>query len=68
MRVAIDRAGQEATESFNLEAEVEAWRSQRSRRPVAMTGKVPVVRIRRRARPCSLSDPPADRACSVTTV
>lgn len=67
MRITIDRTGKEATESFNLEAEVEAWRSERSQRPVPMTGKVPVVRVRRRACPSSLSDPPADRARSVTT-
>lgn len=34
-----------------LEAEVEAWRSRRAVRPVATTGKVTVVRIKRRSPP-----------------
>jgi len=44
--------------SSSLEAEAAAWCSKRGRRPVSVTGKVPVVRIRRRAGPGSSADRP----------
>ena len=40
-------------QTSSLEAEAAAWCSKRGRRPVSVTGKVPVVRIRRRAGPGS---------------
>jgi hypothetical protein len=43
MKAIIDRGSRSATEF--LEAEVEAWRSMRSVRPVAKTGIVTVVRM-----------------------
>jgi hypothetical protein len=61
MHATIDTPDQKASASFDLEAEVEAWRSKRLRRPVSMSGKVTVVRIRRRAGPSFMSRRLADR-------
>jgi hypothetical protein len=55
-----DRVGN--TSAFmRLEAEVEAWREKRAVRPLSTSGKVSVVRIRRRGRSASWSGPSADR-------
>jgi hypothetical protein len=48
MRAIEDRI-REAAETSNLEAEAAAWRSRRARKLDTVAGKVPVVRIRRRA-------------------
>jgi len=48
MRAVDDRARVAATSS-RLEAEAAAWGSRRAGRPDTVAGKVPVVRIRRRA-------------------
>jgi hypothetical protein len=56
MRAASDDHGTEAAKCLSLEAEVAAWRSKRSGRPETVAGKVPVVRIGRRARPGSLTN------------
>ena len=56
MRATGDDNGEAASESSGLEAEAAAWRNKRSRRPVSLTGKIPVVRIRRRAGPVSSND------------
>jgi hypothetical protein len=61
MRAPIQGRGGDAAQSLSLEAEVEAWRKNRASRPVSTTGKVPVVRIRRRVR-ASWSGPLAKRA------
>ena len=65
MRAPIEGRRGDAAKSFSLEAEVEAWRKNRASRPVFTTGKVPVVRIRRRVR-ASWSAPLADRAFANT--
>jgi hypothetical protein len=67
MRTTIEGRGKNAAEFSSLEAEVEAWRANRALRAVSMTGKVPVVRIRRRVRPALWSGPSADRALAATT-
>jgi len=46
---AVDDRIREAAETSNLEAEAAAWRSRRTRKLDTVAGKVPVVRIRRRA-------------------
>jgi len=46
---AVDDRIREAVETSNLEAEAAAWRSRRSRKLDIVAGRVPVVRIRRRA-------------------
>jgi hypothetical protein len=46
---AVDHRIREAVETSNLEAEAAAWRSRRTRKLDTVAGKVPVVRIRRRA-------------------
>lgn len=56
MRTGVNDRNQEA-ESLSLEAEAAAWRSKRAGRPDTVAGKVPVVRIRRRARPGSWQAP-----------
>jgi hypothetical protein len=66
MRPPIEGRGGDAAKSFSLEAEVEAWRKNRASRPVFTTGKVPVVRIRRRARAATWSAPLANRAFANT--
>jgi hypothetical protein len=48
MRTVDDRAP-ESAESPSLEAEAAAWRSRRIGNPDSVAGKIPVVRIRRRA-------------------
>jgi hypothetical protein len=54
--------GENTLESLRLEAEVEAWRKKRALRPLSTSGKVSVVRIRRRGRSASWSGPlAADR-------
>jgi hypothetical protein len=67
MRTTIEGRGKHAAGSLSLEAEVEAWRRNRALRTVSTTGKVPVVRIRRRVLPASWSGPSADRALAATT-
>ena len=67
MRTTIEGRGKNAAESLSLEAEVEAWRKNRALRHMSTTGKVPVVRIRRRVRPAPWSGPSADRALAATT-
>jgi hypothetical protein len=66
MRATIEGGDEHPAESLSLEAEVEAWRSNRALRPVSTNGKVPVVRIRRRIRPASWSGRSADRALAAT--
>jgi hypothetical protein len=61
MRATTEDCSKSAVESLGLEAEVAAWRSKRNLRPVCTTGKVAIVRIRRRARPASWSALSADR-------
>lgn len=53
MRATIRGRNQEAAKPLSLEAEAAAWRSKRNSRPDRIAGKVPVVRIRRRAGPAS---------------
>lgn len=67
MRATIEGGAKNAAQSSSLEAEVEAWRNNRALRSVSTTGKVPVVRIRRRVRPASSSGSSADRAIAATT-
>lgn len=67
MRTTIKGRGKNAAESLSLEAEAEVWRKNRALRSMSMTGKVPVVRIRRRVRPASWSGPSADRVLAATT-
>jgi hypothetical protein len=62
MRATSEGGDEHAAESLSLEAEVEAWRANRALRTLSTTGKVPVIRIRRRVRPASWSGPSADRA------
>jgi hypothetical protein len=49
MRATGDDNGEAASGPSGLEAEAAAWRNKRSGRPVSLAGKIPVVRIRRRA-------------------
>ena len=67
MRTTIEGRGKNANESLSLEAEAEAWQRNRALLPETTTGKVPVVRIRRRIRPAPWSGPSADRAIATTT-
>jgi len=53
MRATVDDNGEAASGSSGLEAEAAAWLNKRCRRPVSLSGKIPVVRIRRRAEPGS---------------
>jgi hypothetical protein len=46
---AVDDRTRVAAALSRLEAEAAAWRSRRARKPDTVAGKVPVVRIRRRA-------------------
>ena len=46
---AVDDRTRVAGAASRLEAEAAAWRSRRAGRPDTVAGKVPVVRIRRRA-------------------
>lgn len=57
MRATNETMGKEP-KSSSLEAAAAAWCSKRGRRPVSITGKVPVVRIRGRAGQGSSVDRP----------
>jgi len=61
MRVTIEDLGKEAAEILSLEGEAAAWRSKRAGRPASVAEKMPVVRIRRRARAASCTASSADR-------
>lgn len=50
MRATVEGRTQKPTESLSLEAEAAAWLNKRAATPEIIAGKVPVVRIRRRAR------------------
>lgn len=65
MRATIEACGEEATKPLGLEAEAAAWRSKRGSRPTSVTGKVPVVHIRRRLRPSLSSGSSAGRPLAV---
>lgn len=58
MRGTTDWRGLRVTPSSDLEAEVEACRRKRTRRPISMTCDVTVIRVCRRLRPASLSGLP----------
>ena len=53
--------GRNRAEFLRLEAEVETWRKKRALRPNSTSGKLSVVRIRRRGRSASGPGPSADR-------
>jgi hypothetical protein len=55
MRATMKGRNPQAAKPLSLEAEAVAWRSKRNNRPDTIAGKVPVVRIRRRAVPSSWS-------------
>lgn len=61
MHVNNEDRSENTLESLRLEAEVEAWRKRRALQPLSTSGKVAVVRIRRRGRSASWSGPSVDR-------
>lgn len=66
MSIIVDPS-QRAADGLKLEAEADAWRKKRNRRPAILSGKVPVVLIPRRSPPASLPEQRANRAPSATT-
>jgi hypothetical protein len=54
-------SGGNTREFLRLEAEVEDWRRKRALRPIHTSGKVSVVRIRRRGRSTSWPSPSVNR-------